>query len=91
MTKNDARVRYLTTGANPPRPSTFPQLLNPATIRLRRDDSDYVRDVVVEPLADREQPGAVVRAPNDAVAAQLAAQDLDLGFQEPDAGVAAAD
>jgi hypothetical protein len=47
--------------------------------------------VVVEPLADREQPGAVVRAPNDAVAAQLAAQDLDLGFQEPDAGVAAAD
>jgi hypothetical protein len=35
------------------------------------------------------QPGAVVRAGNDPVAAELAAEYVDLGFQETDAGVAA--
>ena len=42
-----------------------------------------------ELLANREQPGTVVRARDDPVAAQLAAQDLDLGSEEPDAGVPA--
>jgi hypothetical protein len=54
-----------------------------------RDDADHVRDVVVEFLADRQQPGAVVRAPDDRVAAQLTAEDFDLGFEEADAGVPA--
>jgi hypothetical protein len=45
--------------------------------------------VVVELLTDRQQPGAVVRAWNDPVTAQLAAEDLDLGLEEPDAGVSA--
>ena len=50
-------------------PPPFPDLLNRATIRLRRDDADHVRDVVVELLADGEQPGAVVQARDDPVAA----------------------
>jgi len=42
---------------------------------------------MVELLADRQQAGAVVRARGDTVAAQLATEDLDLGFQKTDAGV----
>jgi hypothetical protein len=34
-------------------------------MRLRRDDADHVRDVVVEILIDRRQPGAVVRTRNN--------------------------
>jgi hypothetical protein len=34
---------------------------------LRRDDADHVRDVMVEFLADRRQPCAVVRAGDDPV------------------------
>ncbi len=66
------------------RPS--PQLRDPATIRLRRDDPDHVGDLVIELLTDRQQPGAVLRAGDNPVAAQLAAEDLDLSFQEADAG-----
>jgi hypothetical protein len=44
---------------------------------------------VVEFVADGQQPGTVVGAGNDAVANQFAAEDLDLGFEEADAGVAA--
>ena len=44
---------------------------------------------MVEFLADGEQPGAVVRAWDDPVAAQLTAEDLDLSLEEPDAGVPA--
>jgi len=40
-------------------------------------------------LADRQQAGAVVRAQDDPVAAPLAAQNFDLRFEEPDAGVPA--
>ena len=54
---------------------------------MRCDDADRVCDVVVELLADRQQPGAVIRARNDPVAGPLAAENLDLGFEEPDAGV----
>ncbi len=54
---------------------------------MRRDDADQFRDVVVELLVNRQQPGAVVRARDDPVAAQLATEDLDLGFQKTDAGV----
>lgn len=43
----------------------FPQLYDLARIRLRRDDADHVRDVVVEFLADCQQSGAVVRARDD--------------------------
>lgn len=64
-------------------------LLNATTIRLRRDDADHVRDVVVELLTDHKQPGTVVRARNDAVTAQLTTEDLDLGLEESDAGVPA--
>ena len=35
------------------------------------------------------QPGAVLRAGNDPVAAELASEDLDLGFEEADAVIAA--
>ena len=72
--------------ANSPGLAPCTQLLHPATIRLRRDDADPVRDVVVEFLADGKQPGAVVRARDNPVAAQLATEDLNLGFQEADAG-----
>ena len=68
---------------------TRTQLLHPARICLRRDDADHIRDVVAELLTNRHQASTVVRARNDAVAAQLAAQDLDLCFQEPNAGVPA--
>jgi hypothetical protein len=44
---------------------------------------------MVELLSDGEQSGAVVGAGDDPVAAKLATEDLDLGFQEPDAGVPA--
>ncbi|RIK67525.1 MAG: hypothetical protein DCC66_11415, partial [Planctomycetota bacterium] len=45
--------------------------------------------VVVQFSAEGQQPGAVVGTGNDPIAAELAAEDLDLGFQKPDAGVAA--
>jgi len=65
------------------------QLFHPARIRLRCDDADHVRHGMVELLPDHPQPGAVIRARDDAVAAQLAAQDLDLNSEEADAGVTA--
>jgi hypothetical protein len=46
-------------------------------------------DVVIEFPADGQQPGPVFGAGDDAIAAQLAAEDLDLGLQEPDAGITA--
>ena len=44
---------------------------------------------MVEFLADCQEPGAVVRVGHDSVATDLAAEDLDLGFEEADAGVPA--
>jgi hypothetical protein len=43
---------------------------------------------VPELLANRQWPRAVVRAGHDLVTAELAAQDLELGLEEPDAGIA---
>jgi hypothetical protein len=42
---------------------------------------------VIEFAADGQQPGTVVRAGDDAIAAQLAAEDLDLCLEEPDASI----
>ena len=42
---------------------------------------------MVELLTNRQQPGAVIRARDDPVTTELTAEDLDLGFEEPDAGV----
>jgi hypothetical protein len=42
---------------------------------------------VVELLTNRQQPRPVVRAQEGPVAAELAADDIDLGFQEADTGV----
>ena len=53
-----------------------------------RDDADHVRDVVVELLADGQQPGAVVQGRDDPVSAQLAAEDFDLGHEEANPRVA---
>jgi hypothetical protein len=61
---------------------------NPATIRLRSEDAYRVRSGVVELLADRQQPSAVVRARDGPVAAELAAEKLDLGVPEANASVA---
>ena len=51
--------------------------------------ADHARDVVVELLADRQQAGTIIWIGDDAVAAELAAEDFDLGLQRPDAGVPA--
>ncbi len=40
----------------------FPWLRHPAPIRPRRDDADHVGNIVVEFLADCQQPGAILRA-----------------------------
>lgn len=71
------------------RKTPFHELLHPTTIRLRRDDADDVGHLMAELLADCQQASTVVRAWNDPVAAELAAEDLDLGFEKPDAGVPA--
>ncbi len=55
-------------------------------MRLRSDD-DRVGHVVVELSADRQQAGAIIRARNNTVATELAAEYIDLGLDEPDAGV----
>jgi hypothetical protein len=34
-------------------------------------------------LADRQQPGAVIRARDDPVTTELAAEDRDMGFGNP--------
>ncbi len=60
---------------------------HPADISLGRDDTDDIGHVVVEFLADRKQSGAIVRAWDDAVAAELAAQYIDLSLEEPDTGI----
>lgn len=39
--------------------------------------------------ANRQPPGAVVRARADSAAAEHAVENLDLGLHEPDAGVTA--
>ena len=44
---------------------------------------------MVEFLADCQQPGAILRAGYDPVAAELAAEYLDLGFEEANAGIPA--
>jgi hypothetical protein len=44
---------------------------------------------MAEFASDAEQLGSVGRAEDDAIAAQLAAEDRHLGLEEPDADVAA--
>jgi hypothetical protein len=72
---------------DPFRPPPFPQFHHPPGIRLRRYDADDLGHVVVEFPADCQQPCPVIRAGNDTVAAELAAEYIDLSLQEPDAGV----
>jgi hypothetical protein len=55
---------------------------------LMRDGADEVAHVVVQFCTLRQGPGTVDRTGDDPVAAELAALILDLGFQEPIAGVA---
>jgi hypothetical protein len=59
-----------------------------ATIRPWRDDADHVSDVMAKLSADGQQLRSVVRAGYDAIAAELAAENVDLSFQETDSGVA---
>jgi hypothetical protein len=57
--------------------------------RLSTKLSPVWRAVVLQLLPDRQQPGAIVQVRDDPVAAELAAKDFDLGFQEADAGIPA--
>ncbi len=61
----------------------FPLLDDPPRMRLPCEDSDDVRNGVVEFDADRQQPQSIVGIRNDAIAAEPPTEDLDLGFQEP--------
>lgn len=66
----------------------FALLHQSARIRPWRDDADPVGHLMIELRIDGEQPRPVIRAQDDAVAAEPAAEDADLGFQEADVCVA---
>ena len=76
-------------GDGPKTLCAFPKLPDPATIRPRRHDAAHVGNVVIEFLADGQQSGAIVRARDDSVAAELAPEYVDLGFKEANTGIPA--
>jgi len=68
---------------------TSKEVGHPARIRLQSDDSDRAADIMVEFSANGHQPRTVAGAGNHSIAAELAAEDLDLGVHETDTGIAA--
>jgi hypothetical protein len=72
------------------RPTAPPSLLDdPPSVCLSSNDAYDIRDVVVELAPQRQQPGTVIWTRDDAIAPELAAKNLNLDSEEPNAGVAA--
>jgi hypothetical protein len=67
--------------------SPFPEFHHPAPIRARRYNADHAGDVVIEFLANGQQTSPIFGAGDDAIAAEFAAENLDLGLEESDARV----